>query len=159
AGHDPQQRRLARTVGADHPDLGAGIEGQRDVGQHFLVGRMEAADPPHGEDELRVAQETKARAAHFGHALAMASGPSAYFRFWDHFDARSRTWSDGEPGVDLIMQMTRAQRRRTERELLARLDADPSGDGWVIDALGALRSLDAVPVLRQCLDGPVAEDA
>jgi len=89
----------------------------------------------------------------------MPSGPSAYFKFWDHFDNRARTSDDGEPRLDLLVRMTPAQRRRTERELLARLEGDPWNDGWVIDALGALRSAEAVPWLRDCLQGPVAEDA
>ena len=40
AGHDLQQRRLAGAVRAEHADLGAGIERQRDVLQHRLVGRV-----------------------------------------------------------------------------------------------------------------------
>ncbi len=52
ARHDPQQRRLAGAVRAEHTDLGPGIEGQRDVLQHLSVGRMEASDLAHREDEL-----------------------------------------------------------------------------------------------------------
>ena len=52
AGHDPQQRRLAGSVRADHTDLGAGVEREGDVRQHLSVGRVEAADLPHREDEL-----------------------------------------------------------------------------------------------------------
>src|SRR5258708_22985456 len=55
--------------------------------------------------------------------------------------------------------MTKAQRRRREHELLRRLSLDPSTDGWVLDALGALRSQEAVPMLRELVRGPVAEDA
>jgi hypothetical protein len=55
ARHDPQQRRLAGAVGAEHADLGAGVERQRDVAQHLAIGRMEAAHLPHGEDELGAA--------------------------------------------------------------------------------------------------------
>jgi hypothetical protein len=89
----------------------------------------------------------------------MPRGPSAYFQFWSHFDNRAGTWRDGEPRLDLIDEMTNAQRRRTEHELLHRLALDPSTDGWVLDALGALRSEEAVPTLRDLLRGPVAEDA
>lgn len=89
----------------------------------------------------------------------MARGPSAYFQFWDHFDDRSRTWRDGGPRVDLFDQMTSVQRRRAEHELLHRLVRDPSTDGWVLDALGTLRSEEAIPMLRDLLRGPVAEDA
>ena len=89
----------------------------------------------------------------------MARGPSAYFQFWSHFDNRAATWRDGEPRLDLIEGMTNAQRHRTERELLHRLSLDPSTDGWVLDALGALRSEEAVPALRELVGGPVAEDA
>src|SRR5256885_8591867 len=89
----------------------------------------------------------------------MARGPSAYFQFWDHFDDRSTTWRDGGPRLDLFEQMTSAQRRRVEHELLHRLARDPTTDGWVLDALGGLRSEEAVPMLRELLRGPVAEDA
>lgn len=89
----------------------------------------------------------------------MARGPSAYFQFWEHFDDRSRTWRNGEPLVDLFDEMTAAQRRRVEHELLHRLARDPSTDGWVLDALGTLRSEEAVPMLRDLVRGPVAEDA
>lgn len=89
----------------------------------------------------------------------MARGPSAYFQFWAHFDNRASTWRDGEPRLDLIDHMTAAQRHRTEHELLHRLSLDPSTDGWVLDALGALHSEEAVPILRELVAGPVAEDA
>ena len=52
AGHDPQQRRLAGAVRAEHADLGAGVEGEGDVLQDLTVGWVEAAALPHGEDEL-----------------------------------------------------------------------------------------------------------
>ena len=52
AGHDPQQRRLARAVEAEHADLGAGQERQRDVLEHLLVGRVDARQAVHGEDVL-----------------------------------------------------------------------------------------------------------
>jgi hypothetical protein len=55
--------------------------------------------------------------------------------------------------------MTTAQRRRAERELLHRLELDLAPDGWVVDALGTLGSVAAVPALRRLVDGPVAEDA
>jgi hypothetical protein len=89
----------------------------------------------------------------------MARGPSAYFQFWSHFDNRAASWRDGQPRLDLIERMTPAQRHRTEHELLHRLSLDPSTDGWVLDALGALRSEEAVPILRDLVRGPVAEDA
>jgi hypothetical protein len=38
AGHDLQQRRLARAVQAEHADLGAGEEGQRDVLEDLRLG-------------------------------------------------------------------------------------------------------------------------
>jgi HEAT repeat protein len=85
--------------------------------------------------------------------------PSAYFAFWAHFDNRSRTWRDGGPKLDLLDEMTPAQRRRTEHELLHRLARAPETDGWVLDALGALRSEEAIPMLRELVRGPVAEDA
>lgn len=89
----------------------------------------------------------------------MARGPSAYFRFWSHFDNRAATWRDGGPQVDLFAEMTSMQRRRTEHELLHRLARDPTTDGWVLTALGTLRSEEAVPMLRDLVRGPVSEDA
>src|SRR5262245_33698065 len=89
----------------------------------------------------------------------MPRGPSAYFRFWEHFDDRAGTWRDGGPNTDLFDEMTPAQRRRIEHELLHRLARDPSTDGWVLTALGTLHSEEAVPMLRDLLRGNVAEDA
>ena len=54
AGHDPQQRRLAGAVRADDADLGARVEGERDVLQDLAVRRVEPADLVHGVDELRL---------------------------------------------------------------------------------------------------------
>ena len=53
AGHDPQQRRLAGPVVTQHADLGARVEGQRDVVQDGLVGLMHLGQPVHREDVLR----------------------------------------------------------------------------------------------------------
>ena len=89
----------------------------------------------------------------------MARGPSAYFQFWEHFDNRSGTWRDGGPRIDCLVRMTNAQRRRVEHELLHRLTRAPTTDGWVLDALGALGSEEAIPMLRDLVRGPVAEDA
>ena len=52
AGHDLEQARLAGAVGADDPDLGAGVERDRDVLQHRAVGRVEAGQLVAGVDEL-----------------------------------------------------------------------------------------------------------
>src|SRR4051812_32975373 len=93
------------------------------------------------------------------HTESMARAPSAYFRFWEHFDQRASTWRDGGPAIELLAEMTAAQRRRTEHELLHRLARDPSTDGWVLAALGSLRSEEALPMLRDLVRGPVAEDA
>ena len=41
AGHDPQQRRLARAIGAEHPDLGARVHRDVDSAQHLAIGRVE----------------------------------------------------------------------------------------------------------------------
>jgi hypothetical protein len=51
--HDPQQRRLAGAVVAEHADLGARKEGQRDVVEHRLVRRVQLGQPVHREDVLR----------------------------------------------------------------------------------------------------------
>ena len=51
-GHDPQERRLAGAVEAQHADLRAGEEGERDVLQHLLVRRVRPAQPVHRIDVL-----------------------------------------------------------------------------------------------------------
>ena len=52
AGHDPQQRGLARAVVAEHADLGAGEERQRDVVEDRLVGGCTLRQAVHREDVL-----------------------------------------------------------------------------------------------------------
>ena len=52
AGHDPQQGGLARAVGPDDADLGAGVKGEVDALQDLAVGRVEALRTAHGVDEL-----------------------------------------------------------------------------------------------------------
>ena len=52
AGHDLQQRALARAVDAEHADLGAGEEGQRDVLEDLPLRRHDLADAVHREDVL-----------------------------------------------------------------------------------------------------------
>ena len=49
-GHDPQQRRLAGPVRAEHADLRARQERERDVRQHLPVGAVELVGPVHRED-------------------------------------------------------------------------------------------------------------
>ena len=79
AGHDPQQRRLARPVGAQHPDLGPRVERQRDVLEDLLVGRVEPAHLAHGEDELRAhgggPYRLPGHSPNLGWALSAAAGP------------------------------------------------------------------------------------
>ena len=50
AGHDPQQRRLARPVRPEDADLGARQERERDVRQHLPFGAEELVDLVHRED-------------------------------------------------------------------------------------------------------------
>ena len=57
-GHDPQQRRLAGAVRAEHADLGAGQEAERDVRQHLPVGAVELVGPVHREDVVAHAPGT-----------------------------------------------------------------------------------------------------
>jgi HEAT repeat protein len=89
----------------------------------------------------------------------VARGPSAYFQFWEHFDDRSSSGGDGGPLLALFDEMTPRQRHRVEHELLHRLMRDPTTDGWVLAGLGALGSVEAVPMLRDLVRSPVAEDA
>ncbi len=51
-GHDPQQRRLARAVVAEHADLRARVERERDVVEHRLVRRVQLRQAVHREDVL-----------------------------------------------------------------------------------------------------------
>ena len=50
AGHDAQQRAFARAVGAEHADLGAGIEREIDPLEDLLAGGHDLAEVAHGED-------------------------------------------------------------------------------------------------------------
>ena len=50
AGHDPQQRRLAGAVRAEHADLRSGQERERDVRQHLPVRAVELVGPVHRVD-------------------------------------------------------------------------------------------------------------
>ncbi len=52
AGHDAQQRRLARAVDAHHADLGAGQEGERHVLQDLLAARIGLGQLVHDIDVL-----------------------------------------------------------------------------------------------------------
>ena len=52
AGHDFQQGGLTRAVEAEHADLGAGEERQRDVLEDFPLRRHNFAQPMHGVDVL-----------------------------------------------------------------------------------------------------------
>ncbi len=52
AGHDPEQARLARPVGADDPDLGARIERQRDVLEDRPIGRVVPGELVRAVDEF-----------------------------------------------------------------------------------------------------------
>ena len=52
AGHDAQQRRLARAVDAEHADLGVRIEGEIDVLEHLAVARIGLGQTLHVIDEL-----------------------------------------------------------------------------------------------------------
>ena len=52
AGHDPQERRLARTVDAEHADLGVRVERQVDVIQDLLASRVGLGQALHVIDEL-----------------------------------------------------------------------------------------------------------
>ena len=54
AGHDPQQRRLAGAVDADHADLGVRVERQLDVLQQLLGGRIGLRQTLHVVDELAI---------------------------------------------------------------------------------------------------------
>ena len=50
AGHDPKQRGLAGAVRAEHADLRAGQERERDLAQHLPLGAEELVRPVHGVD-------------------------------------------------------------------------------------------------------------
>src|SRR4029453_10646422 len=53
AGHDLEQRALARPVQAEDADLGAVVEREPDVFEDDVVGLVDFAQPLHGVDELR----------------------------------------------------------------------------------------------------------
>jgi len=51
--HDPKERRLAGAVVAEHADLRARVERERDLVEHRLVRRMQLGQAMHREDVLR----------------------------------------------------------------------------------------------------------
>ena len=53
AGHDPQERRLAGAVRAEHADLRSRQERERDVRQHLAVRAVELVGPVHREHVFR----------------------------------------------------------------------------------------------------------
>jgi hypothetical protein len=52
SGHDAQQGALPRAIAPQHPDLGAGEEGQGEILDDLLGGRVDLAQVLQGEDEL-----------------------------------------------------------------------------------------------------------
>ena len=79
AGHDPQQRRLARPVGADDPDLRSRVEGEVDALEDLTVGWIEAREATHGVDEL---------GSHGDQCARCGTGRAA--------PCRRRQWPDGQ---------------------------------------------------------------
>src|SRR3546814_13901209 len=60
-GHDFQQRGLTRAVEAQHADLGAGEERERNVFQDFAIRRNNFAQPMHGVDVIACFARSDAR--------------------------------------------------------------------------------------------------
>ncbi len=52
AGHDAEQRRLTGAVDAEHADLGVRVEGEVNVVEHLLAGRVGLGQALHMIDEL-----------------------------------------------------------------------------------------------------------
>ncbi len=79
ARHDLEQGGLARSVAADHADLGSREHGDVDSPEDFAVGRIEPPQVAHGVDEL---------SRHWGqdwHAPALPQAPAlpTYARRYD----------------------------------------------------------------------------
>ncbi len=76
AGHDPQQRRFAGTVQAEHADLGAGEEAQGDVAKDDPLRGYDLPDSIHRVNELCHGRKLRSR---FGRAKKIgnyrSSGP------------------------------------------------------------------------------------
>ena len=72
AGHDPQQRRLARAVDADDADLHAGQERQADVLEDLLAAGVGLGEAVHVEDVLRGGHGCPRPDAGVGASLARA---------------------------------------------------------------------------------------
>ena len=69
-GHDPEQRRLAGAVRAEHADFRAVQERQRDVRQDLALGAVVLVGPVHRVDHVRAHRSTQASGA-----LARARAP------------------------------------------------------------------------------------
>ena len=73
AGHDLEQRRLARAIETEHTDLGAGEEAQGNVLEDLSLGRHDLADPIHGENVLGHGSDGSGRKRRLsGHATMRA---------------------------------------------------------------------------------------
>ena len=70
AGHDPQQRRFAGAVDAEHADLGVGVERQMDVIEH-LSGRVGLGQTLHEIDELARHRDPLETVGFYGNLLPL----------------------------------------------------------------------------------------
>ena len=57
--HDPEQRRLAGAVRAEHADLRPGQERERDVRQHLPLRAVELVDPVHRVDVVALIDDPR----------------------------------------------------------------------------------------------------
>src|SRR4051812_32678731 len=96
AGHDAQDRRLARAVVAEHADLRAGQERERDVLEHRLVGRERLGQAVHLEDVL------------MGHVTSEGSPSAAP----DRRDGERLAPHDHSPATPVRLPPAPARRRR-----------------------------------------------
>ena len=105
AGHDPQDRRLAGAVVAEHADLRAREERERDVLEHLLVRREGPAEAVHLEDVLvghgvegsqwrYLAHVRRARCAGLASAAASGRRVAAGSREERRSMARAGDWFD-----------------------------------------------------------------
>ena len=84
-GHDPQQRRLAGAVRAEHADLRARQERQRDVREHLPVGAVELVDPVHAEDVVAHGRPRYYAAARSAAGKRCGVGPQKMHRIGGSF--------------------------------------------------------------------------
>ena len=119
-GHDPQQRRLAGAVRAEHADLRAGQERERDVRQHLPVGAVELVGPVHREDVVAHGAATIAAGRLYARRVSGCCARHGQEEFFGAKIAAHDARKYRRKGPDAIARSLVAEGRRARRRGSAR---------------------------------------